>query len=229
MPRKPQMLSVINIAKICGVARSTASYWITEKGLPAYRTGNKFMVRVEDLVLFLKSLDRSIPPILLENLGGVFSLPLKPFQNCWNYWKKYSHGKSCEECVVFNCKINECFTVKYNHTHQSSPDCCECQYFYEHYAPYTSFIHQMAIPAAIFKELYIWSGNKAWADLCGLDIKKIISIGVEEIIHKESIKIIINYNKKIQQGDTSSVLRSPCRNIRSGTAGSVAHIPRAED
>ena len=70
-----QMLSVINIADVCGVARSTASYWITEKGLPAQRNGKKFMVRIDDLVLFLESLGRPIPQILVENMGGVFIHP----------------------------------------------------------------------------------------------------------------------------------------------------------
>ena len=203
------MLSVINIAEICGVARSTASYWISSKALQAHRSGKKYMVAIEDLVIFLESIGRPVPQILLENLGGIFFPPFRLFQSCWDYWKKDPHGEECEECPVFRYQINECFTVRYNHTQRCSIKCSECQYFYEYYIPYMSFIHRMAIPAAIFKELYIWSGNNAWADLCGVDIKKLIGIGVEEIIHPESIKIIINFNKKIQQGDISSVLKSP--------------------
>lgn len=209
MHQKSQMLSVINIAEICGVARSTASYWITDKALPAHRSGNKYMVTIEDLVIFLESIGRPVPRILLENVGGIFSHPFKPFQTCWDYWKIDSHGEECEGCAVFQHQINECFTAKNNHAQRCSIECSECRYLYEHYIPYMSFIHRMAIPAAIFKELYIWSGNNAWADLCGVDIEKLIGIGVEEVIHPDSIKTIINYNKKIQQGDTSCVLKSP--------------------
>ena len=71
------------------------------------------------------------------------------------------------------------------------------------------FIHQMPMPVAIFKDLYLWSGNKAWARLCGVDIDRLIGIGVEEIIHPESIRIIINFNKKIQRGNNNGFLKSP--------------------
>lgn len=203
-----QMLSVINISEICDVARSTASYWITQKGLPARRSGNKFMVAVEDLIIFLESIGRPIPPILVENLGGVFSHPFKLFQTCWNYWKKSPHGENCEDCVVFKYQINECFTLT-NNKRKCVIDCSQCQYFYEHYTQYTYFIHQMPMPVAIFKDLYLWSGNKAWARLCGVDIDRLIGIGVEEIIHPESIRIIINFNKKIQRGNNNGFLKSP--------------------
>ena len=86
-----QMLSVLNISEICDVARSTASYWITQKGLPAQRSGNKFWVSIEDLILFLESIGRPVPQILVEGLGGVYSHPFKSHQTCWNYWQKGSH------------------------------------------------------------------------------------------------------------------------------------------
>lgn len=209
MRQKSQMLSVMNIADLCGVARSTASYWICSKSLPAQRSGKKYLVSVENLVIFLESIGRPIPKVLLKNIVGDYSLPVKPFLNCWNYWQKDSHSEKCERCLVFKYKIDVCFTAKYDSGQRCSIDCSECQYFFDHFIPYTSFIHQMTIPAAILKDLYIWSGNNVWADLCGVDIKKLIGIGVEEIIHPESIKIIINYFKRIQQGDTSCVLKSP--------------------
>ena len=64
------------------------------------------------------------------------------------------------------------------------------------------------MPAAVLKDMYIWSGNRAWADLCGVDIDDLIGMGIEEIIHPESIKIIINFNKKIQHGDNAGFLKS---------------------
>lgn len=65
MTQKFQTLPVADIAEICGVARSTVSYWIAKRSLPAHRSGKKHMVFVEDLVLFLKSKRQSIPEVLL--------------------------------------------------------------------------------------------------------------------------------------------------------------------
>ena len=202
-----QMLSVLNISEICAVARSTASYWITQKGLTAQRSGNKFLVSIEDLILFLESIGRPVPQTLVEGLGGVYSHPFKSYQNCWNYWQKWPHGENCENCEVLKYQISECFTLK-NQREKCSVSCSSCQYYYEHYTQYTSFIHQMTMPAAVLKNMYIWSGNQAWAELCGSDIEGLIGMGIEEIIHPESIKIVINFNKKIQMGDNTGFLRS---------------------
>ncbi|MGD9162212.1 MAG: hypothetical protein PVG39_27630 [Desulfobacteraceae bacterium] len=202
-----QMLSVLNISEICDVARSTASYWITRKGLPAQRSGNKFWVSIEDLILFLESIGRPVPQILVEGIGGVYSYPFKSYQTCWNYWQKGEHGENCGNCEVLKYQISECFTLK-DHRRKCSGSCSSCQYYYEHYTQYTSFIHQMSMPAAVLKDMYIWSGNQAWADLCGVDIDSLIGMGIEEIIHPESIKIIINFNKKIQRGDNTGFLKS---------------------
>ena len=207
MNSETQMLSVLNISEICDVARSTASYWITRKGLPAQRSGNKFWVSMEDLILFLESIGRPIPQVLVEGLGGVYSHPFKPHQTCWNYWQKGPQGDNCKNCEVYKYQISECFTF-INQREKCSLNCSSCQYYYEHYTQYTSFIHQMSMPAAVLKDMYIWSGNQAWANISGVDIESLIGMGIEEIIHPESIKIIINFNKKIQRGDNTGFLRS---------------------
>jgi len=66
-----------------------------------------------------------------------------------------------------------------------------------------AFIHQIDKPAAVYKDLYVWSGNKAWADLCGVDVKQLIGAGIEEFVHPDSLKMFISYNKRRQQGDPS--------------------------
>lgn len=202
-----QLLSILNISAICDVARSTVSYWITHKGLSAQRSGNKFMVAVGDLVIFLESIGRTVPEGLVDSTGGVFSHPFKPFLNCWEYWKKDSHNENCEDCLVFKCHISECFTVK-NTRNGCVTECSKCQYYYEHYSRYTSFIHQMSMPAAVFRDMYIWVGNKAWAELCGVDIDSLIGLGIEEIVHPESIRTIINFNKRIKQEENAEFLKS---------------------
>ncbi len=210
MQTHTRMLSVIDISKICGVARSTASYWITQKGLSALRTGNKFMVAIEDLVIFLESIGRPVPQTLVESLGGAFAHPFKQHQTCWNYWEKDPHGKNCRDCAVYKYSISECFTSR-NNGAKCAVDCAKCQYFYEHYTQYISFIHQISMPVAIFKDMYIWSGNRAWANLCGVELDRLLGMGVEEIIHPESIRIIIDFNRKMQQGDNAGIFKLPIR------------------
>lgn len=202
-----QLLSVMEIAEICGVARSTVSYWISERSLPARRSGRKHMISVKDLISFLESEGHPIPKPLLENQEGIYHRALRPFKPCWEYWSKDPHGKSCEKCPVFSSRTNVCFTAKQEPGHECSMECSECQYFYEYYAPAMSFIHQIKNPAAIYKDFYIWAGNRAWAELCGVNAKTLIGAGAEEFIHSDSLKKIINHNKRIRLGENSEVFR----------------------
>lgn len=204
MSQNFQALSVVEIAEICGVARSTVSYWIARKSLPAHRSGNKYMVSVEDLILFLKSEGQPIPQVLFEHVGGVWGIyaqPFRPLKRCWEYWANDPHGTKCQHCGVFTLQISECFTVKDNQNNQRPINCHECKYFGEYYGPRLGFIHQIEKPAAIYKDLYLWAGNKPWADLCGVDVKELIGVGIEECVHPDSLRMFINYNKRRQQGD----------------------------
>ena len=203
MSQKLQTLTVLEIAEICGVARSTVSYWIAQKSLPAHRSGNKYMVSVDDLVLFLKSEGQLIPQVLLERVGGVYAQPFRPLKRCWEYWAGDPHGTECQSCSVFSCQINECFTTNDHHNHKCPASCHECRYFGEYYGPRLAFIHQIEKPAAVFKDLYLWSGNQAWADLCGIDISQLIGAGIEGFIHPDSLRMVISYNKRRRLGDPS--------------------------
>ena len=80
-------------------------------------------------------------------------------------------------------------------------NCYGCHYFCEYYGPCVAFVYQIEKPAAVYKDLYVWSGNKAWADLCGTDVERLIGVGIEEIIHPDSLKMVISYDKRRQQGD----------------------------
>ena len=191
-------LSVMDIADICGVARSTVSYWIAKKSLPANRLGNKYAVSIDDLVFFLKSEGHSVPQFLLEQVGNVYLQPFKPMRRCWECWADHSSEKRCEHCSVFTYQISECFTAKNN---KCGIHCHECHYFGEYYGPRVLFIHQIEKAAAIYKDLYFWSANKLWADLCGVGVDQLIGAGIEEFIHPDSLKTFINYNKRQVQGD----------------------------
>ncbi len=201
MSQKFQTLSVLEIAEICGVARSTVSYWIAKKSLPANRSGKKYVVSIDELVLFLKSEGQPVPQILLEHVEGVHPQLFRPRRPCWEYWANEPHGTKCQECAVFIHQIAECFTDKDNQKHQCPINCHECQYFGEYYGPRVAFIHQIDKPAAVYKDLYVWSGNKAWADLCGIDVERLIGVGIEEFVHADSLRMFINYNKRRHQGD----------------------------
>ena len=196
-------LSVMDIAEICGVGRSTVSYWIAKKSLPAHRSGKKHLVSVKDLAIFLKSERQSVPQSLLELVGGIYSLPLRSFKKCWEYWANDLHGEKCQDCGVFNLQVDECFTARNNQGQQCQNDCHECKYFGEYYWPCVAFIHQIEKPATVFKELYLWSGNQALADICGVGVEKLIGAGIEDFIHPDSLRIVINYNKRRHKGDPS--------------------------
>jgi len=191
----------MDIAEICGVARSTVSYWIARKSLQACRSGKKHLVTVDDLIFFLKSEGQSIPKILLEQVGGIYPQHFKLLKPCWEFWEDQSHGKNCQHCVVFTRKVRECFSAKGNQNLPCPIRCIECQYFNEYYGPRVAFIHQIVKPAAVYKDLYLWSGNKAWAELCGVGVGELIGAGIEEFVHPDSLKTVISYDKRRVQGD----------------------------
>ena len=186
-----QRISVKDIARICGVARSTVSYWIAKKYLPAHRFRNKNMVLLDDLVTFLRSEDHPVPQDLLEHSGAIYSQPFKPFKRCWEFWTAEPHGKKCKECNIFLSQTNECFSARNNQDLQCPChiNCYECQYFGEYYGPRVSFIHQIEKPAVIYKDLNLWMGNKAWVKLCGAELWQLIGAGLEEFLHPDSLKI----------------------------------------
>lgn len=66
-------MSVLEASELCGVARSTISYWISKRGLPAYRKGKKFVIEPEELAKFLR-ICRYRLPACLEALAP----PLSP-------------------------------------------------------------------------------------------------------------------------------------------------------
>lgn len=201
MTQQIQNLTVMDVAAICGVARSTVSYWISKKDLKAQRFGNKYMVSIDDLVIFLRSEGRPIHHDLLQRMGDTHAQTFPSFLRCWEYWKDDSRSRRCQECNVFRRQISECFTAAGSRNMNGPSDCHKCRYFVEFYEPEMAFIHQIDKPASISKGLYLWSGNKQWAELCGVDTARLVGMGVEEFIHPDSLKICISYNKRRSQGD----------------------------
>jgi len=196
-----QHLSVMEIAEICGVARSTVSYWISKKLLSVHRSGKKHLVAVDDLVLFLADKKHTVPQALLEQVGGAYPQPFRTFKKCWEYWANDSHGQRCRHCTVFELQIEECFTACRSPNRQCAKSCHECRYFSEYYGLPAAFIHQIGKPAALYKDISIWMGNRAWAELCQMEAGQLVGAGIEEFIHTESLKAFIRYSKGRVQGD----------------------------
>jgi len=76
----------------------------------------------------------------------------------------------CRLCAVFKLQIKECFTAGHNPNRQCVISCHECQYFGKYYGLPVAFIHQIGKPAAVYKDLCIWTGNRAWAEMCDMEV-----------------------------------------------------------
>ena len=199
-------LSVSQAATLCGVGRTTVGYWIRSKKLHAHRVGRNYSILVEDLLFFLKNSDQKIPPELLrENSNGLI---FKSFQNCWQHWQGSEHGGRCHNCVAFKNQLQACFTVKDSESLECS-DCATCTYYSETIFPRIQFIHQIGMPAVVFKDLYLWGGNSLCAELCGVRQKDLIGMGIEKLVHANSLATVIEKVRQMALGEP--MFGSKCR------------------
>jgi hypothetical protein len=97
--RVEKTVSVPRAATLCGVNRATINNWIRDKKVYAFRSGRNYEVPEKELLLFLRSTGRPIPPGLRrDDLSGP---TFKPLRFCWTYPKDAAHEGQCEGCVVF--------------------------------------------------------------------------------------------------------------------------------
>jgi len=192
-------LPVSQVAVLCGVGRTTVGYWIRSRKLVAHRIGRNYAVPLEDLLFFLKNSGQKIPPELLQENS---KRPIfKSFQNCWQHWSGSEHARNCQGCIAFKNQLQTCFTVKDSGMLGCS-HCDTCRYYQETYLSRIQFVHQIEVPAAVFKDLYLWGGNSYCADLCGVDEKDLIGMGIEKIVHSSSLETVITTVKKNSIGDS---------------------------
>jgi excisionase family DNA binding protein len=199
MDRYGKNLTVTQAAMLCGVGRTTVGYWIRSNKLPASRKGKKYEIPVQDLLYFLRAGGHKIP-IELEkaNLNGpVF----RTFQHCWQYYQGNSHGLNCQRCIAFQNKLQVCFTARDSGTLGCLRRCEACRYYQETYYPRLQIIHQFDMPAAVVKDLYFWAGNLEMANLCEVAEKDLVGMGVEKIIHPDSLEHVISGAKRRALGD----------------------------
>ena len=199
-------LSVSRAANLCGVGRTTVGYWIRSKKLNAHRVGRNYSILIDDLLFFLKNSDQKIPPELLrENSNGLI---FKSYQNCWQHWQGREHGGRCQNCIVFQNQLPACFTFKDSGLLQCF-DCETCSYYSETIFPRIQFVHQIDMPAAVLKDLYLWGGNSRCAELFGVQPDDLIGIGVEKLVHASSLAKVIEKVRQMALGE--SMTGSRCK------------------
>lgn len=201
-----QAISVSEAAAFCGVGRTTVGYWIRTKKLHATRVGRNYTIAVTDLLFFLQNSGQEIPAKLQEqNPSGPF---FKSFQNCWQYWKGTGHGNNCNDCIAFKKQLQECFTVKESET-LGCANCGTCRYYHETYLHRIQFVHQISLPAAVFKDLHLWGGNAQCAEICRVELNELVGMGIEKIIHADSLPRVIEAIRKLALGEPE--VKEACR------------------
>lgn len=193
-------LSVKSAASLCSVGRSTITYWIRAKKLHADRSGKSYLIPIDELLLFLKSSGKNIPR---ELKSDNFHRPIfRTFQHCWEYWKGNHQGYNCNECVVSANHLDICFTAKKSEELRCLESCIDCRYYQDIYLPRIQLIYQIEYPAAVYNGLYLWGGNKKWAELCGVQEKELVGLGIEHIVHPDSLEVMISIIKKKSLGQS---------------------------
>ena len=195
-------LSVSQAAAMCGVGRTTVGYWIRSKKLRALRVGRNYTIPVEDLMFLLRNNRRRIPPELLcaNSRGPIF----KSFQNCWEHLNGSEHGRNCHDCIAFKNQLQACFTVK-DIGLMGCSDCDNCRYYLEMFMPRIQFIDQIDLPAAVFRDLYLWGGNSLCAEICGVRQENLIGMGLDEVVAADSLPKVIEAVRKLAIGNPSPV------------------------
>jgi len=195
------MLSVSQVASLCGVGHSTVGYWVRQNKLRAHRVGKQYTIPAEALVHYLNSKGREIP----DALAGVDAqLPdTRDFPNCWQYFRSAADRHDCKSCLVLKNRVEICFTGKETGSPQCPTDCSDCKFYMETYLPKIQFIHRISSPATISNGFYLWGGNGLFAKLCGVDEKDLPGMGIEQIFHPDSLEMIIAGIKKRSLGDLS--------------------------
>lgn len=196
-------ISVTEAAKLCNVARSTINYWIRTKRIQADRSGKKYTIPVNELLLMLKSKGKPLPEALkdIETQEPVFRRMIP----CWKFWKDTRHGLKCKDCVVSENELLTCFSAKESSKFGCRNECANCQYYQEIYLPRIRFLYQIGYPAAVIKDLQFWGCNHKWAELCGVSTNELPGMGIEQVIHTDSLEKMISNIKKINLGEPVSV------------------------
>ncbi|MCP3955418.1 MAG: helix-turn-helix domain-containing protein, partial [Desulfobacterales bacterium] len=199
MANQQQILTVARVAALCGVNRNTVGLWIRSRKLHAVRKGRNYSIPASELLFFLKSTGRKIPAELVEET--TLAPHFRTVQNCWDYFQGNKHLNGCRDCVVHKNQLDVCFVGKESSATVCGGKCGECRYFQETFLPRIQLVHQIDMPAAVYKDFYLWCGNKNWARVIGQGEKDLIGLGIENVFHQDSLGIVMASFKKRALGD----------------------------
>ena len=188
-------VSVTQAAVICGVGRTTIGYWIRSGKIRATRVGHNYAIPAGELIYYLKSAGQRIPKELLKFESDYRFF--RPVYQCWEYHSDSVHGKQCKDCLVFERQISPCFAARESVGANCNESCTDCIFYADIFLPRLQLVHQFEQPAAVIKDLDIWAGNSALAELCGLKVSDLIGVGIEKIFHSESLTFIISEFKRL--------------------------------
>jgi excisionase family DNA binding protein len=201
MSELPKTLSVSKAAALCGVGRTTVGYWIRTKKLYARRVGRNYTIPVEDLLFFLESSGQQIPVELSHQKA---KKPIfRSFQNCWQHWDGSDHARNCGDCIAFENQLQACFSAR-DSGHLRCSECYQCSYYLETIYPRIQFVHQINMPAAVIKNFHLWGGNAHCAELCEVQPRDLVGMGIEKIVHASSLARIIRAIRKMMLGNLVS-------------------------
>ena len=200
-------MTVSQAAEICRVGRTTVGYWIRSGKLFAQRSRRNYTIPVDELLYFLKARGHQIPAQL--KVEGNDAPIYKRFQYCWDYWQKQGEGRNCRGCLVARQKIADCFTLPPSQVPCRRSACHRCRYYLDLVAVRVQFVHQMEAPAVIFKYFSVWAANSRFATLCGQRKSSLIGIGIEQLVHPDSLAEVVAVLKQLALAKYTNV--NPCR------------------
>ncbi|HSO20489.1 MAG TPA: helix-turn-helix domain-containing protein [Desulfosarcina sp.] len=202
--RTSKRLSVSEAAALCGVGRTTVGYWVRSKKLYALRQGRSYAIPEEDLIHFLRVTGQKVPPGIGN--GDATEPVFQSFKNCWHYWQQRGGRHRCTDCLVFKRAVDDCFCVREAGRDTCPEACSACRYYREVFVNRIGFIHQIDFPAVVFKGLFFWGGNRAWAELCGQPPERVVGMGVEQVVHPDSLAVIISAFKRISLAEKAEAV-----------------------
>jgi excisionase family DNA binding protein/PAS domain S-box-containing protein len=196
-----EALTTHQVADICGVNRTTVGYWVRTGKIQAQRTGKLYKIPIADLRLYLESIGKAIPEALSQEDNQHLDFPT--IRTCWDFFEKNRAEGRCKRCAIF--KNNEpCFTYREVGSACCTGICIACEYYEKYYRSRIRFIHQIGLPAAIIKGLFIWGGNRPSEELFGFELGEAIGLGIERVVHPDSLEMVISFAKRRTMGDQST-------------------------
>ncbi len=190
MTPKFESLSVQQVATLCGVNRNTVGYWCRSGKIHSRRVGKKYVIPAEDLRLFLESAGRPVPEELYRE--NPMARAFKTVSACWEYYEGTHHGRECKKCGILHNRLIYCFIGRRLDNFNCPQNCYKCEYFAKTYLPRIQIVHQIVTPAFVYKEFYFLGANSSGARLCGFDAGEILGMGVEELVHRDSLESLLH-------------------------------------